>query len=71
MWMRELIHAYLGKLLPVMTAEVDALFFGVIIVVILIYMPGGLAGWLEQLALVGGRIRARFTKPGISTSERG
>jgi ABC-type branched-subunit amino acid transport system permease subunit len=32
-----------------MTAEVDALFFGVIIVIILIFMPGGLAGWLEKL----------------------
>jgi branched-chain amino acid transport system permease protein len=49
MWMRELIHTYLGKLLPIMTAEVDALFFGVIIVIILIFMPGGLAGWLEKL----------------------
>jgi branched-chain amino acid transport system permease protein len=62
MWMRELIHAYLGKILPVMTAEVDALFFGVIIVVILIFMPGGLAGWLEQVAAAGGRIRERLTK---------
>jgi branched-chain amino acid transport system permease protein len=62
MWMRELIHAYLGKILPVMTAEVDALFFGVIIVVILIFMPGGLAGWLEQMAAAGGRIRERLTK---------
>ncbi len=49
MWLRELIHTYLGKVLPVMTAEVDALFFGVIIVVILIFMPGGLAGWLDRL----------------------
>ncbi len=57
MWTRELIHAYLGKLLPVMTAEVDALFFGVIIVVILIFMPGGLAGWLEQIVSMGRRAR--------------
>jgi branched-chain amino acid transport system permease protein len=49
MWMRELIHMYLGKVLPVMTAEVDAVFFGAVIVVILIFMPGGLAGWLEQM----------------------
>jgi branched-chain amino acid transport system permease protein len=62
MWMRELIHTYLGKILPVMTAEVDALFFGVIIVVILIFMPGGLAGWLEQVATAGGRIRERLIK---------
>jgi branched-chain amino acid transport system permease protein len=57
MWLRELIHMYLGKVLPVMTAEVDALFFGVIIVVILIFMPGGLAGWLEQLISAGRRLR--------------
>jgi len=30
---------YLGKVLPVMTAEVDALFFGVIIVLILSLCP--------------------------------
>jgi branched-chain amino acid transport system permease protein len=61
MWMRELIHLYLGKVLPVMTAEVDAVFFGVVIVLILIFMPGGLAGWLDQLVSgarrVGGQIR--------------
>jgi branched-chain amino acid transport system permease protein len=62
MWTRELIHAYLGKILPVMTAEVDALFFGVIIVVILIFMPGGLAGWLEQVISMGRRARERFVR---------
>jgi len=60
MWVRELIHMYLGKVLPVMTAEVDALFFGVIIVIILVFMPGGLAGWLEQLIHAERRIRERF-----------
>ena len=56
-WMREAIHMYLKDLLPRMTAEVDAIFFGVLIVVILIFMPGGLAGWVAQL----GRIhRGRF-----------
>lgn len=58
MWLRELIHTYLGKVLPVMTAEVDALFFGVIIVVILIFMPGGLAGWLDRLVPSARRSRA-------------
>ena len=61
MWMRELIHLYLGKVLPIMTAEVDAVFFGVVIVLILIFMPGGLAGWLDQLVSgvrrVSGQIR--------------
>jgi branched-chain amino acid transport system permease protein len=59
MWLREGIHTYLGKVLPVMTAEVDALFFGIIIVVILILMPGGLAGWLERLRPAGRGARAR------------
>ena len=49
MWMRELIHLYLGGLLPRMTGEVDAIFFGVLIIVILIFMPGGLAGWVGRL----------------------
>ena len=49
MWMRELIHMYLGGLLPRMTGEVDAIFFGVLIIVILIFMPGGLAGWAGRL----------------------
>jgi ABC-type branched-subunit amino acid transport system permease subunit len=31
-----------------MTGEVDAIFFGVMIIVILIFMPGGLAGWVDS-----------------------
>jgi branched-chain amino acid transport system permease protein len=49
LWLREFIHMYLGRLLPRMTAEVDAIFFGVLIIVILIFMPGGLAGWVDRL----------------------
>jgi branched-chain amino acid transport system permease protein len=49
LWLREFIHMYLGKLLPRMTAEVDAIFFGILIIVILIFMPGGLAGWVDKL----------------------
>jgi len=48
MWIRELIHMYLGGLLPRMTADVDAIFFGVLIIVILIFMPSGLAGWVGR-----------------------
>src|ERR1035437_435345 len=48
MWLREFIDIYIAKFLPRMTAEVDALFFGVIIVLILMFMPGGLTGWVEQ-----------------------
>jgi branched-chain amino acid transport system permease protein len=59
-WLRELINIYLGKVLPIMKAEVDALFFGLIIVLILIYMPGGLTGWVEQLVRVGRRVGGRL-----------
>lgn len=49
LWLTELIHGYLGKLLPVMTSEVDAIFFGVFIIVILIFMPAGLIGWVDKI----------------------
>ena len=49
-WLRELIHGYLGNILPRMTAEVDAIFFGLLIIVILIFMPGGITGWIDQFA---------------------
>jgi len=62
MWLREVIQAYLGKVLPVMTAEVDAVFFGIIVILTLIFMPGGLAGWTEQLAHAGRRVRGRFAR---------
>lgn len=48
-WLREIIHLYLSGLLPRMTAEVDAIFFGLLIIMILIFMPGGLAGWVNRL----------------------
>ncbi|MBI5446534.1 MAG: branched-chain amino acid ABC transporter permease [Deltaproteobacteria bacterium] len=55
-WLRELIHGYLGNLLPRMTAEVDAIFFGLLIIVILIFAPGGITGWLSRLfERLGGR----------------
>jgi branched-chain amino acid transport system permease protein len=47
-WLRELIHGYLGNLLPRMTAEVDAIFFGLLIIAILIFAPGGITGWLAK-----------------------
>ena len=59
MWLRELIHTYLGRLLPVMTAEVDALFFGIIIVVIL-YLHARRAGRVAgTVGPVGRSARAR------------
>jgi len=48
-WLRELIHLYLGKILPVMKAEVDAIFFGILIILILIFMPHGISGGVERL----------------------
>jgi len=52
MWLRELIHVYSGRLMPQVTAEVDSIFFGLIIVLILMFMPGGLIGWVDQLRSV-------------------
>jgi branched-chain amino acid transport system permease protein len=54
LWLTEFIHAYLGKVLPVMTGEVDAIFFGLLIILFLIFMPRGLIGWIEPvLNLIG------------------
>jgi len=58
-WLRELIHMYLKGILPVMRAEVDAIFFGMLIIVILIFMPGGLAGGIDQLFSLGRKVFAR------------
>ncbi|MCA1961126.1 MAG: branched-chain amino acid ABC transporter permease [Desulfomonile sp.] len=55
-WLREAIHVYLKGILPKLTAEVDAVFFGVLIVAILIFMPEGLAGGLDRLAHFGRRL---------------
>src|SRR5208337_877005 len=49
-WLREGIHLYLKDILPKLTADVDAIFFGILIVAILIFMPEGLAGSLDRLA---------------------
>jgi branched-chain amino acid transport system permease protein len=66
MWLREVIQAYLGRVLPVMTAEVDAVFFGIIVILTLIFMPGGVAGWVEQLMRAGRRVSERLTRPSYS-----
>ena len=49
-WLREAIHVYLKDILPKLTAEVDAVFFGILIIAILIFVPEGLAGSLDRLA---------------------
>jgi branched-chain amino acid transport system permease protein len=54
-WLSEFIHLYLGKFFKVMTGEVDAIFFGILVILVLIFMPNGLAGWVEQLYRLGKR----------------
>jgi ABC-type branched-subunit amino acid transport system permease subunit len=56
------MHIYLEKILPSVTAKVDATFFGVMLIVILIFMPDGLAGWLEQVVRVARRTGERFSR---------
>lgn len=63
LWLRELIQIYLGRVLPVMTAEVEAVFFGIIIILVLIFMPRGLAGWIDQLFQLGRRTYEQFKRP--------
>ena len=63
-WLRELIHIYMDRVLPVMTAEVDAIFFGILIIIVLIFMPLGLAGWMDQLFHLGRKAYAYFKGPG-------
>jgi branched-chain amino acid transport system permease protein len=55
-WLREGIHIYLKGVLPKLSAEVDAVFFGVLIVLILIFMPDGLAGSMNRLARTARRL---------------
>lgn len=64
LWLREIIHIYFGKVFPVMTGEVDAIFFGVLIIIVLIFMPRGLAGWMNQLFHLGRRTYDHFKGPG-------
>ncbi len=60
LWLTEIIHGYLGKLLPVMTSEIDAIFFGVLIIIVLIFMPRGLSGWVDQSIDYGKQFFKRF-----------
>ncbi|MCK4816137.1 hypothetical protein KA005_10215, partial [bacterium] len=54
-WLHEILKAYLGHFFPIMTGEVTAVFFGVFIILVLIYMPRGLVGWVEQIFRLGRR----------------
>ncbi len=55
LWLGESINVYLSKILPVMTGEVQAVFFGILIILVLIFMPRGLSGWVNQLTHWGKR----------------
>jgi branched-chain amino acid transport system permease protein len=52
-WLGEFIKSYMGSVFPIMTSEVEAVFFGAIIVVVLIFMPDGLTGWLNRIPSLG------------------
>ena len=54
-WVGELLNLSLGKILPVMTGDVQAVFFGILIILVLILVPGGLSAWFEKLFHLGKR----------------
>jgi branched-chain amino acid transport system permease protein len=54
-WLSEVIHLSFGKIFPTMTGSIDAILFAILVIVILIFMPHGLAGWVEQLFRLGRR----------------
>lgn len=49
------LNQYFGELLPVMTSEVTNVFFGTLIILIIIFMPHGLFSQLEKFVVWGGR----------------
>jgi branched-chain amino acid transport system permease protein len=55
LWLGESINVYLSKILPVMTGEVQAVFFGILIILVLIFMPRGLSGWVNRFMHWGKR----------------
>jgi branched-chain amino acid transport system permease protein len=52
-WLSEGIHLSFGKIFPTMTGSVDSILFAILVIVILIFMPNGLVGWVEQLFRLG------------------
>jgi branched-chain amino acid transport system permease protein len=59
-WLHEFLKAFLGKVFPVMTGEVTAVFFGFFIILVLIFMPRGLMGWVEQISRFGRKTYERI-----------
>lgn len=49
-WLGELIHLYLGKHIPILAGSADSIFFAILLIVTLIFVPEGLAGWIRQLS---------------------
>ncbi len=49
-WLKEALNAYLRKGFPSISSEVDVVFFGLLIIVVLIFMPKGLVGGMDQVA---------------------
>jgi branched-chain amino acid transport system permease protein len=52
-WLDALLSQYLSGVLPVMTNEVSSVIFGIAIIFVLIFMPRGLVGWINQLLPFG------------------
>jgi branched-chain amino acid transport system permease protein len=52
-WLHEFLKTFLEQLFPIMTGEVTAIFFGMIIILVLIFMPQGLVGLVERLFNLG------------------
>lgn len=59
-WLIELIHGYLGKIFPVIPNDADAIFFGILIIIILIFIPRGLTGGIDQLINLTRRFYGRL-----------
>jgi len=49
LWLKEFLNNYLRKVFPSMSSGFDTIFFGILIIVVLIFMPRGLVGWMDRL----------------------
>jgi branched-chain amino acid transport system permease protein len=58
-WLGEFIKVDLASVFPIMTSEVEAVFFGAVIVVMLIFMPDGLTGWINRIPSLGRKVYER------------
>jgi branched-chain amino acid transport system permease protein len=59
-WLHEILKVLLGRFFPVMTGEVTAVFFGIVIILVLIFMPRGLMGWAQQFFQLARKLYERF-----------